>query len=80
MSETTVSMAEIWANYGLVGLCMLGLFVLLLADKFFLKRSIDNLPEQIRRAVMASLFESGLAKERRKIDMPVEEEHRKNDH
>jgi hypothetical protein len=76
MNETTLGITEIWAQYGLVGLCMLGLFVLLIADKLLLKKSIEHLPEQIRRAVMSSLFESGLLKERRKKDIPVEEDHR----
>jgi len=79
MQETTLGITEIWAQYGLVGLCMLGLFVLLIADKFLLKKTIENLPELIRRAVISSLFESGLLKERRKKQLPVEEDHRKHD-
>lgn len=77
MQETTLGITEIWAQYGLVGLCMFGLFILLILDKLLLKKTIERLPEQIRQAILASLYERGLVNERRIRQVEIGEDRRK---
>lgn len=76
--DKVVSINEIWAQYGLVGLCMLGLFVLIIIDKLLIKSMIDKLPELIRRLVISSLFDIGIIPDRRKKQVPVDQDKREN--